>query len=79
MAGKDTIINTITIAISIHIIICPRFVFFLRNGILRTLLIIYIVSKLVMATPAPAIIISGGATIANNGGITPVAPRALNK
>ena len=36
------------------------------------------VSKLVINMPAPAIIISGGAMIANNGGSAPVAPNALN-
>lgn len=41
-------------------------------------LIGYIVSKLVMKMPAPAIIIRGGAIMANSGGNTPVAPRALN-
>ena len=36
------------------------------------------VSKLVMNTPDAAIIINGGATIANSGGTTPVEPSALN-
>ena len=42
------------------------------------ILLAYIVSKLAINAPAPAIIISCGATIASNGGSTPVEPRALN-
>lgn len=39
---------------------------------------VYIVSKLVMNIPAPAIIINGGAIIDSIGGNAPVAPMALN-
>lgn len=38
----------------------------------------YIVSKLVINMPAPAIIINGGAIIDSMGGKVPVAPIALN-
>ena len=42
-------------------------------------LFVYIVSKLVMNMPAPAIIINGGAIIESIGGRVPVVPKALNK
>ena len=39
---------------------------------------VYIVSKLLINIPAPAIIIKGGAIIDSTGGSAPVAPNALN-
>ena len=63
------------IIIAIITILRKPIFFFLRNGILVPF---YIVSKLAINTPAPAIIISGGAIIANLAGNVPVAPSALN-
>ena len=53
--------------------------FFFFIGIFRTPKFFYIVSKLLINIPVPAIIISGGAIIDNIGGNVPVAPSALNK
>ena len=80
VAGNDISISKINTAISVQVRIIRKFVFFFFfNGILFKTLMYYIVSKLFMNIPAPAIIISGGAIIDNIGGNAPVAPSALNK
>jgi hypothetical protein len=79
VAGNEIIINASMQIITAHINILRNFVFdFFFDGICFFSCVCYIVSKLVINIPAPAIIINGGAIIDNIGGNAPVAPNALN-
>ena len=70
-------IKITSMMIRTHITIFQMFEFFLRNGMVCPLGF-YIVSNPEINTPAAAMIISGGAIIASNGGNVPFAPSALN-
>ena len=63
-----------TISVQVKILANLKFFFFL----IGIFVFRYIVSKLVINIPAPAMMIKGGAIMDNIGGRVPVAPRALN-